>query len=154
MKNKSKKIMFAFGFVALTFTVFLFSSCTSPNEKISKTKMNEASENLMEAKSDLNAAQNDFNQTYEAFKIESDRKIAENEKAIAKLRMENKKKVAKADFEKKLTTLEKKNQSLKDRMQNYKEEGIDKWESFKTEFNHDMDNLGDALKDLTTNNTK
>ncbi|MDY0215584.1 MAG: hypothetical protein RBS19_01395 [Bacteroidales bacterium] len=154
MKNKSKKALFTFGLTVFTFTVFLFSSCTSSNEKTSKTKMNEASENLIEAKADLNAAQNDFNQTYEAFKIESDRRIAENEKAIAKLKAENRNKAAKADFEKNLTTLERKNQSLKDRMHNYKDEGFDKWESFKTEFNHDMDNLGDALNDLTTKNTK
>jgi hypothetical protein len=28
------------------------------------------------------------------------------------------------------------------------------WESFKREFNHDMDELGQALKDLTVDNKK
>lgn len=60
---------------------------------------------------------------------------------------------AKEDFEKELALLEHKNQSLKEKMSYYKDEGDNKWESFKLEFDRDMDNLGKALKDLTNNNT-
>jgi len=38
-------------------------------------------------------------------------------------------------------------------MRDYKGEGKEKWEAFKTEFNRDMDELGKAFKDLTVNNT-
>jgi len=38
-------------------------------------------------------------------------------------------------------------------MSYYKDEGDDEWESFKVEFDQDMDSLGQALKDLTKNNT-
>ncbi|WP_067031762.1 hypothetical protein [Allomuricauda sp. CP2A] len=59
----------------------------------------------------------------------------------------------KQDFEKELAVLEQKNQSLKEKMSYYKDEGDDEWESFKIEFDRDMDKLGQALKDLTQNNT-
>jgi hypothetical protein len=42
---------------------------------------------------------------------------------------------------------------LQTRMDNYEHSKTD-WESFKTEFNHDMEGLGQALKDVTVNNKK
>src|SRR5690606_20319861 len=92
---------------------------------------------------------------YKAFKLESDNKIAENEKVIAELRANAKMEsnAAKQDLENKLAVLEQKNQSLKEKMSYYKDEREDEWESFKVEFDQDMDSLGQALKDLTKNNT-
>ena len=43
---------------------------------------------------------------------------------------------------------------MKQKMADYKEEGKEKWETFKVEFNHDMEELGNAFKDLTVKNTK
>ena len=40
------------------------------------------------------------------------------------------------------------------KMDNYKEEGKEKWEVFKVEFNNDMDNLGKTFKDLTVKNVE
>jgi len=39
-------------------------------------------------------------------------------------------------------------------MDDYKQDGKENWEKFKAEFNHDMDELGKAFKDLTINNIK
>jgi Holliday junction resolvase RusA-like endonuclease len=39
-------------------------------------------------------------------------------------------------------------------MDDYKAESKDQWESFKTEFSRDMDNLGKAFKDLSEDNIK
>ena len=50
--------------------------------------------------------------------------------------------------------LEQKNTELKKILSDYKDEGQDKWTSFKNEFNHDMDELGKAFKDLTVKNLK
>ena len=50
--------------------------------------------------------------------------------------------------------LEVKNSDMRMRMDNYKEDGKDNWETFKTEFSHDMDELGKAFKDLTVKNVK
>ena len=43
---------------------------------------------------------------------------------------------------------------MKQKMADYKENGKDNWKEFKAEFNHDMDELGDAFRDLTKNNVK
>jgi hypothetical protein len=37
---------------------------------------------------------------------------------------------------------------------NYKDQGVNKWESFKKEFNHDIDELGLSLKNLFKDNVK
>jgi nitrogen regulatory protein PII-like uncharacterized protein len=56
--------------------------------------------------------------------------------------------------QKMVNDLEQKNIVLKNKLADYKDEGPDKWTSFKTEFSHDMDALGKALKDFTLNNKK
>ena len=50
--------------------------------------------------------------------------------------------------------LEQKNINMRKKIEEYQETGKDKWEAFKVEFNHDMDELGTALKNLTVKNTK
>jgi gas vesicle protein len=155
MINKTKKSVLSIGVVTIAVATMLFSSCNSSNEK-NETTESESVEKLNEAKEDLNEAKKEYNKKYETFKNESLHRIAENEKTIAalKLEMKDETKVAKADLDKKLTTLEEKNQNLKEKISDYKEEDNEKWESFKTEFSRDMDNLGEALKDLTKTNTK
>jgi hypothetical protein len=44
--------------------------------------------------------------------------------------------------------------SLKMKLEDYQLNGKEGWEKFKAEFNHDMDELGSALKNLTEDNTK
>ena len=56
--------------------------------------------------------------------------------------------------EKKIDELEQKNSELKKRLDDYKADGKEKWEKFKAEFSHDMDELGKAFKDLTVKNVK
>ena len=64
------------------------------------------------------------------------------------------KKQAKAEYKEKIAKLEQKNTDMKKRMNDYKSDSQEQWESFQREFNHDMDELGNSLKDLTKNNTK
>ena len=64
------------------------------------------------------------------------------------------KKQAKAEYKEKIAKLEQKNTDMKRRMDDYKSDSQEQWESFQREFNHDMDELGNSLKDLTKNNTK
>jgi hypothetical protein len=40
------------------------------------------------------------------------------------------------------------------KMANYKADSQEQWESFKSEFTHDMDEMEKAVKDLTVNNVK
>ncbi len=54
-------------------------------------------------------------------------------------------------YKQRIERLEQKIADLKTRMNEY-EKNQTGWESFKREFNHDMDELGSALKDLTVDN--
>lgn len=156
MNYKTKKIStLIFGLASVAKAVIVFNGCKSPAKDKETTNTGEAKENLVEAKESLDEAKKEYVLRYEAFKLESDNKIAENEKVIAELKAKAKMEsnAAKQDFEKELAALEQKNQSLKEKMSYYKDEGDDEWESFKVEFDQDMDSLGRALKDLTKNNT-
>jgi hypothetical protein len=53
-----------------------------------------------------------------------------------------------------LAILEQKNSDLKKKLDGFKEESKDKWDKFKAEFNHDMEELGKAFKEFTVKNTK
>ena len=55
---------------------------------------------------------------------------------------------AKADYHNKIMELEQKNSDMKKKLDDYKTEGKQKWEIFKTEFSHDMDELGKAFNDF------
>ena len=155
MNYKTRISNLIFGLASVATVIILFNSCKSPAEDKETTNTDEVKENLVEAKESLDKAKKEYVLRYQAFKLESDNKISENEKVIAELKAKVKMEsnAAKQDFEKELTVLEQKNQSLKEKMSYYKDEGDDKWESFKMEFNQDIDSLGQALKDLTKNNT-
>lgn len=137
--------------IASTVIIATTSSCNSSTEKVedAAVKVENASEDLAKAKEE-------FNLEYNKFKLESDQRTIENDKLIADLKIQKSKikKEAKAEYDKKIADLETRNSNLKQKLTDYKEEGKDKWESFKIEFNHDMDELGKALTDFTNSNTK
>ncbi|MCB9299558.1 MAG: hypothetical protein H6566_02855 [Lewinellaceae bacterium] len=92
---------------------------------------------------------------WEVFKSESEAKIKDIEIRIAELKVQMDKKGTALDeiYAKRIDTLEQKVKDLKKKMENF-DNGQSDWESFKREFNHDMDELGQAFKDLTVNNEK
>ncbi|WP_437395805.1 hypothetical protein [Flagellimonas lutimaris] len=155
MNYKTKTSSTILGFASVAIAIILFNGCKLATKDKDATVTGDPKENLVEAKESLDKARKDYVLKYEAFKLESDNKIAENEKIIAELKAKAKMDgdAAKQEFEKELAALEQKNQSLKEKMSYYKDEGSKEWESFKIEFDRDMDNLGKALKDLTKNNT-
>jgi len=136
-------------------TVTLFIGCQSSSKKveIAKDNVQVAEENVAEAKQELNEAVKD---SIQLFRKESEKRIIANEKSLAeyKVKIATEKKESRARYEKEWAELVKKNNELKMRLKDFNEESEDKWESFKTEFNHDMDELGKAFKDLTVKNTK
>ncbi len=109
---------------------------------------------MADSKKDLYTIRLDTISNYEQFKIEAEKIIIAQEKNITefKARMASEKKEINADYDKKLVELENKNNDLKKKLADYKDDGQDKWISFKNEFNHDMDELGKAFKDLTVEN--
>ncbi len=56
------------------------------------------------------------------------------------------------EYQMKMDTLSRKNDELKMKITAYKQDGKQNWNSFKNEFSHDMDKLGESLKDFTQDN--
>jgi outer membrane murein-binding lipoprotein Lpp len=135
----------------IVITATLFLGCNSPQEKV-----DEVQENAEEQQQNLDQAQVDLETETANFKMESNEKITANEKVIAdfKTGLKSVKDDAKATYEKQVAVLEQKNAALKKRIEEQEDEGMEKWQSFKIEFNHDMDELGKSLKDFTINNKK
>ena len=129
----------------------LLASCNSPEKKVEN-----AQKEVVEANKDLDKANQEYITDVENYRKETAERIAENDSTIAdyKSRVAEQKKNLKADYLKKVTALEKQNSDMKMRMENYKEEGKEKWEIFKTEYTHDMDAMTQAFRNLTVKNVK
>ena len=132
-------------------TSLVLTACNTPAEKVEH-----AQENVTEANNDLNKANEAYLADVETYRIETTNKINSNNQSIIDFnaRIDGQKNEAKADYRKKVAELETKNSDMKKRMEDYKADSKENWESFKTEFNHDMDELGNAFRDLTIDNKK
>ena len=126
-------------------------SCNSPVEKVKN-----AQEDVAVANANLDKANQEYIEDILNYRKEVAQKIEANNVSIAefKARIEHDKKATKAEYMKKMEELEAKNSDAKKKMDEYSQDGKENWEKFKTEFNHDMDELGKAFKDLTVKNTK
>lgn len=137
----------------------MLTGCQSPAQKAdnAQVKVEEAKQDLMDKEKAAAVATQKAATAEEwtAFKNESDTKIKENEVRIAELKAKMKKtgKAIDAVYEKSIDALEQKNMEMKNRMSAYEKNQSD-WDSFKSEFNHDLEGLGQAFKDLTVNNKK
>lgn len=147
---KAKLIM---AITAAVCAVFVLSNegCTSVSKDEVKTPpgVEQAEKNMIEA-------QAAYAKEVEIFKQEMVTKIAENEKTIAELKAQRKKDGSSNpdSYTNRIAELEQKNADLKKRIHEYKQDNQEKWQSFKTEFSHDMDDLGTALKNVTVDNVK
>lgn len=127
----------------------VLSSCSGSSEN----KVENAAENVNQAQKDLEDAERKYAEEWDKFQAESDQRIIANETEIANYREREK---ADKQFSKKykesVDQLEAKNAEMKAKMQNGKEKSKDNWEEFKREWNHDMDELGAAIKDIGKDN--
>jgi hypothetical protein len=138
--------------------ILLLAGCTMMTGALltsCNTSSNEAQEAVIKSKQDLEAARQEFLADMETFRKETATRIAANDQRIAELNANivHERKEARADYKKRIAALEQKNRDMKKTMDDYKEEGKENWERFKTEFNHDMDALGQAFKDIGVRNT-
>lgn len=101
-------------------------------------------------------ARESFTRERDEFSIKVDRMMEKNRQDIAELKekAKTKKENARKDYDEAIDKLERKNDELKAKLTNYKYESKDKWESFKEEFSHDMDELGASISDLFKDNVK
>ena len=129
----------------------IMTSCTS-----SATKVDNAQDKVIQANKDLNKANQEYLEDITSYRLETEKRIEANDESITefKAKIAHDKKAIKAENKKKLAELEQKNQEMKRKLNDYKAEGKEKWIQFKSEFNHDMDELGHAFKDLTVKNIK
>lgn len=144
-----KSILALAVFTFITATVV--SSCNSPSEKVEN-----AETEVVEANKDLEKANDEYSAEVESYRKDIADKVTANEQSIKEFnaRIANEKREAKAAYQKKIAELEQKNSDMKKKMDDYKQDGKENWEKFKTEFNRDMDELGKAFKDLTVKNVK
>ena len=144
---------------ALVVTVVgaVITSCKSSSEKVA-----DAENNVQVAKMDLRAVQRDSMiavqkvanvEEWKIFRNESQVKIKNNEIRIDALK--SKMKIAgqtyNTEFKMRIDSLEMRNKELVIRMDNY-DRGKNDWETFKLEFNRDVDRLGVSLTKFTVKN--
>ncbi|HMT29069.1 MAG TPA: hypothetical protein PKD91_07305 [Bacteroidia bacterium] len=115
-----------------------------------------AQDKKMENKKDQTESipsQNATAEEWKVFKAETEAKIEANDARIAELKIQKKNNDEKLDesYVKRVDVLEVKNKELKDRVDAYEKKNSD-WAKFKREFNHDLDELGQAFKDMLVDN--
>jgi len=139
---KSSKLLLLFTMLGI---FFMFTSCDNAAQKVVK-----AEENVVDAEKDLQMAEEEYLADVEQYKLLSAEKIAANDRSIAEFnaRIEQEKKEVRADYKAKIKSLETKNSDMKKKMDEYRVEGKDKWELFKTEFGKDMDELGESISNF------
>ncbi len=152
-----KKTIFTLAVITIFMSGSLLTSCqsTAQKERVAQDKVDNAQENLDVAKynADMVDQKVATAEQFKTYKLETELKIKNNEVKIAEIKLKIRKSGAAFDegFANKIDSLELKNKNMKSRIDNYEKSHSD-WETFKREFNHDMDELGNAVKDLGVKN--
>ena len=145
--------------LAMLFAGTLITGCKSNSEKEA-----DATEDVQEAKEDLNNVKEDVKEDqmtkandaeWQVYKSDANMTIVANEKRIEELTtaMNKPGKTFDAAYKSNIESLKNKNAALKTKIADYENNQTD-WASFKREFDSDMTELGNSLKDLTVNNKK
>lgn len=110
-----------------------------------RENMEDAKEELMMAKKESNAAE------WKKIKNETNTRITANKIRLTQLKVEMTKSGSSIDtaYAKKIGELELKNKNIKIKVDSYKNDTSDDWELFKREYNHDMNELNRAIKEIT-----
>lgn len=152
-----KKLIFTLAIASTFMAGTIFTSCQSSDQMDGDdhSMMNEPQQDTKAMHNDVNSEMPKMASAdeWKTFKLESELKINNNETRIKELTVKMNKPGTTLDslYAKKIANLEQKNKDLKSKLETYETNQSD-WEQFKREFNHDMDALGKAFKDLTVNN--
>jgi len=132
---------------------FLLVACQEPEQKVedARDKVTNAKQDLKEATREARVA---WQEAWLKFKGDNDTEIAANERRIIELRKDVSKLNTRyrAKYNVRIDELEKRTNELRDRVNNYKDEGDVKWEEFKKATKRDMDDLTSSLKEITIKN--
>ncbi len=120
------------------------------------TAFSQENKQAANARKDLREAKLDSADDYNRFKKEAEATIKENEKKISELKAKKSEanKEEKEKYNKKVQALEQKNKNLKIKIEGASKTTTEMWASFKREFNHDIDEIGKAIRDIAKDNTK
>jgi outer membrane murein-binding lipoprotein Lpp len=134
----------------------VISAVTLPGCYSSAEKMEHAKTNVIAANKTLDKATEEYLSDIEAYRKIAAEKVKANDESISqfKKRIESEKKDVKSDYDQRLETLEQKNSDFKKKLEDYKAKGKAEWEFYKTELNHDMEELAEAIKNLSVKTTK
>lgn len=149
----------------LTLTVITFITATilisckpeTKEVKDAEEKVAVARDNVQDAKDTLAMAkQSATEEEWMAFRNSGDSIVRMNDLRIAalKLKIKNTGNNIDSTYQKNVYVMEVRNRNLKIKMDAYKNDVSNDWQSFKREFKHDTDEIGRALKDLTVDNKK
>lgn len=156
-QHTMRKPIFNLAIVATLMAGLVFTGCQSPEQKAetAKTNVEDAAQDLADAKDDKVTADQKLvdEQEWQSFRTDTEAKIKANETRIIELREKKKTSGTKLDvvYTQRIDTLEQRNIGMRTWMNDYENSNTD-WALFKREFNHDMDELGKALRDLAVDN--
>ena len=130
------------------------TSCNFTTEQKAET-LEKAKANVEEASQDLDIARADSVE-YSNYKVESEKKLKENELLIADMkdRMKSERKETRLKYKMQLDSLDMQNSQLRNDMHVYSSQGKENWEKFKKGFNKELDALGKAISQLAERNMK
>lgn len=100
--------------------------------------------------------QEDWRKERDQFRADLNKRIEKNKKDIQSLKSEaqNKKENNRKKYNDAITDLEKGNERLLMKLNDYKDDSKDTWQNFKREFSHDLDELTNAITELMTTKKK
>jgi flagellar biosynthesis protein FliP len=144
-----KKSILTAGLTIILATFSMVSVFAQQNKKAKSAR-----KDIKCAQKNLTEAKNDSVADFMEFKKEASLKIADNQKKIAELKAKkaDDNKEVKEKYEAKVMSLEQKNNDLRKKMDGANETKPSMWGAFKREFNHDMEELGRAFRDVGVNN--
>lgn len=151
-----KKSIFILAVASITVLGTFAVGCRSAAQKNEAARLDviKANNDLEQAKIDVKEQKRVNAEEWKAFKLNSQAQIKSNETLIAELKVKMNETGNKSDayYQKRILNIETKNAELKQRMVDYENDPNRDWDTFKREFNRDMNAIGKAFSDLTTNN--
>lgn len=144
-----KKSIYFITTILISFA-FIAQSCDRSSDQ-----MENAETTVIEAERDREIAQSEIEADVRIFREETSNKIRENNLAIAEIKREiqDEEGETRAEYNERITELERENNDLKRRMDNYSITNRDHWDEFKNDFSSSMDDLGNSLDDFFSRTT-
>lgn len=151
-----KSILVLGATLAVVSTLLMSCNNSAKNLEDAQENVTEAKNNVVEAQDELADAHAAYLADVENYRELTEARIKRNSAIMADLRSKAAygKNQTKEAYNKSIDALEQKNNELQNQMSAYKADRIEDWESFKEEFNHDMEELDNGFKSLGTNDVK